>query len=614
MEKQKAHLNKKYNKIRPKTPLMNKRYNSSKVSQPKKNNKHHPQKKSPKTIDYDKLMEKYGNLVDSHYDESDGSKINKNKHGDKSPMNRSPDRDQFSHNLYKTDILMDEEENNYTNENTKYAKVYGRTTVQRQKMATPLIKNYNKNGSKKNIFNNISNNKKANIVINRYNHCNSKNNLLKKDDNLDIEKLKNQINYLKQENEKLKSYTIANNQNNSTNNDNYMTDKLLLLLNLCRKYAKKFNKLYPLCKSNNNSEIFEELKNTIIQYSKMIFSDKITNLFKIKNNLETMNEYDNILNPLDMSEFEPKSISINISEKYKSIIKGLKEENEEIKKKLNIYEEQIKNKDKDDNSLQQKIEQLSNENEDLKNKINEFIQKENKYSYQNNVIQNLKCQIDMLNNNIKTKENTINYLKSLLEKANVNQSLYKSDSTLNSIQNNINNNKNNKNDMDKTSAKENKFLLENNLFKENNVQTDKNNINRYEINNNISKISISTYNPNFNSNYYNSKIDDSNNNNLNQILEEQKSKDILYNLKDNLKNISSINNKEYIMISNEEEKISDIKNFDSDSYHINNDRKKENYKNGKERKNEQIVLNNEIEQLDQEILNLKSKLTKIIKK
>ena len=218
----------------------------------------------------------------------------------------------------------------------------------------------------------------------------------------------------------------------------------------------------------------------------------------------------------------------------------------------------------------------------------------------------------MLNNNIKTKENTINYLKSLLEKANINQNLYKSDSTLNSIQNNINNNKND-NDNNKTSSKENKFLLENNLFKENNVQIDKNNINRYEINNNISKISISTYNPNFNSNYYNSKIDDSNNNNLNQILEEQKSKDILYNLKDNLKNINSIN-KEYIMISNEEEKISDIKNFDSDSYQINYEKKKDNNKNGKERKKEQIVLNNEIEQLDQEILNLKSKLTKIIKK
>jgi hypothetical protein len=608
MEKQKAHLNKKYNKIRPKTPLMNKRYNSSKVSQPKKSNKHHPQKKSPKTIDYDKLMEKYGNLVDSNYYESDESKINKNQRGDKSPLNRNPDSEQFSHNLYKTDILMDEE-NNYSNENIKYEKIFGRTTVQKQKMATPLIKNYNKNGSKKNIFNNIPNNKRATIVINRYNNNNSKNNILKKDDNIDIEKLKNQINYLKQENEKLKSYTIANNQNNSSNNENYMTDKLLLLLNLCRKYAKKFNKLYPLCKPSNNPEIFEELKNTIIQYSKMIFSDKITNLFKLKNNLETMNEYDNILNPLDISEFEPKSISINISEKYKLAIKGLKEENEEMKKKLLMYEEQIKNKDKDDNSLQQKMEEISNENENLKNKINEFIQKENKYNYQTNVIQNLKCQIDMLNNNIKTKENTINYLKSLLEKSNINQNLYKSDSTLNSIQSNINNN----NDSDKTSSKEKKFVLDNNLFKENNVQTDKNNINRYEINNNISKISISTYNPNFNSNYYNSKIDDSNNNNLNQILEEQKSKDILYNLKDNLKNISSIN-KEYIMISNEEEKISDIKNFDSDSYQINYEKKKDNLKNGKERKKEQIVLNNEIEQLDQEILNLKSKLTKIIKK
>jgi len=611
MEKQKAHLNKKYNKIRPKTPIMNKRYNSSKVSQPKKGNKHHPQKKSPKTIDYDKLMEKYGNLVDSKCEESDGSKINKNNRGDRSPLNRSPDRDQFNHNLYKTDILMDEEDNNYTNENLKYAKICGRTTAQRQKMATPLIKNYNKNGSKKNIFSNISNNKRANIVINRYNNSNNRNNLLKKDDNLDIEKLKNQIIYLKQENSKLKSYTIANNQNNSSNNENYMTDKLLLLLNLCRKYAKKFNKLYPLCKPSNNSEIFEELKNTIVQYSKMIFSDKITNLFKIKNNVETINEYDNILNPLDISEFEPKSISINISEKYKSMLKALKEENEEIKQKLNIYEEQIKNKDKEDNSLQQKMEEILNENENLKNKLNEYIQKENKYNYQSSVIQNLKCQIDMLNNNIKTKENTINYLKNLLEKSNVNQNLYKSDSTLNSIQNNINNN--NKNDNDKLQEKENKFLLDKNLLKENNVETEKNNINRYEINNNISKISISTYNPNFNSNFYNSKIEDSNNNNLNQILEEQKSKDIIYNLKDNLKNISSIN-KEYIMISNEEEKISDIKNFDSDNYQNNYEKKKDSLKNGKERKKEQIVLNNEIEQLDQEILNLKSKLTKIIKK
>lgn len=612
MEKQKAHLNKKYNKIRPKTPLMNKRYNSSKISQPKKSNKHHQQKKSPKTIDYDKLMEKYGSLVDSNHDELDGSKINKNRVGDKSPLNRSPDRDQFCHNLYKTDILMDEEENNYSNENIKNAKIYGRTTVQKQKISTPLIKKSNKNGSKKNIFNNISNNKKANIVINRYNNSNSRNNVIKKEDNLDLEKLKNQINYLKQENEKLKSYTISNNQNNSSNNDNYMTDKLLLLLNLCRKYAKKFNKLYPLCKFNNNSEIFEELKNTIIQYNKMIFSDKITNLFKIKNNLETINEYDNILNPLDMSEFEPKSISINISEKYKSIIKALKEENEEIKKKLNIYEEQIKNKDIDDNSLQQKMEEISNENEKLKSKINEFILKENKYSYQNNVIQNLKCQIDILNNGIKTKENTINYLKNLLDKANINQNLYKSDSTLNSIQNNINNDKDK--DKDKAQTKENKFLLEKNLLmKENNVEKDKNNFNRYEINNNLSKISISTYNPNFNSNYYNSKIDDSNNNNLNQILEEQKSKDIVYNLKDNLKNISSIN-KEYIMISNEEEKISDIKNYGNDSYKISYEKKKDNVKNGKERNIEQTVLNNEIEQLDQEILNLKSKLTKIIKK
>ena len=39
----------------------------------------------------------------------------------------------------------------------------------------------------------------------------------------------------------------------------------MLLLNLCRKYAYKFNKLFPLCESNNikNQNLFK-LKNTII--------------------------------------------------------------------------------------------------------------------------------------------------------------------------------------------------------------------------------------------------------------------------------------------------------------------------------------------------------------
>ena len=91
--------------------------------------------------------------------------------------------------------------------------------------------------------------------------------------------------------------------------DNYIYDKLLLLLNLCRKYAKKFNKLYPLCelefsKYDINLDVFEELKNTIIQYNTMIFSDKITNLFKIKNNENINNDFENVLNPLDISKFE----------------------------------------------------------------------------------------------------------------------------------------------------------------------------------------------------------------------------------------------------------------------------------------------------------------------
>lgn len=55
----------------------------------------------------------------------------------------------------------------------------------------------------------------------------------------------------------------------------------MLLLNLCRKYAYKFNKLFPLCESNNN--LFE-LKNTIIQYNNMIFNKNITKIFELNEN------------------------------------------------------------------------------------------------------------------------------------------------------------------------------------------------------------------------------------------------------------------------------------------------------------------------------------------
>ena len=55
MEKPKFNLNKKYNKISPKTPLSNKRQSSKKIFKPNKlnSNNNKPQRKSPKNIDYE---------------------------------------------------------------------------------------------------------------------------------------------------------------------------------------------------------------------------------------------------------------------------------------------------------------------------------------------------------------------------------------------------------------------------------------------------------------------------------------------------------------------------------------------------------------------------------
>ena len=610
MERKKAHINKKLNKARPKTPLLNKRQNSFKPLKSKnKNNNNQHQRKSPKTIDYEQLMEKYGSMIDNSFDKSKRSNNNKqisnrnNKVDSRTPIKQREDLDYFSKShLNKTEILdeqsaKDEEDKNYSsNSNQLIKKNIGISKLIKNQKQIPSLKNGNNFYNKKNSFLYIGKNKNNNIVINRYNSNNNFNNK-NKNDNSEFEKLKKQINNLQQENHKLKSNTITH--NNYLNNESYINDKLLLLLNLCRKYAKKFNKLLPLCEINNsnnsfnnNSEIFQELKNTIIQYNNMIFSEKITNLFKMKNNTDTINDYENTLNPLDISEFEPKSMTINIAEKYKSLIKELKEENKQIKNKLKTYEEQrnktnLFNND-EYNSIQQKMKNLINENDNLTNKIKELKEIENKYIYQNNIIENLKCQNDTLNNTIKYKENIINYLQNTIEKAKINPSLYNSDSISNSIQNNnINNNISNNicNMITPPPKINNKFLIGNDVNYLNG--------NRYENNNNniISKINISAYDPKLNSNYHNS----SNSNNKNSCEDfnsnyiEQNSKDVINKLKENLKNGDDGENVNYMTPGKKEEK-NDIN------------------------KNEQNILNDEIEQLDQEIFNLKSKLAQIVKK
>ena len=580
MDKKKFSLNKKNNKIRPKTPLSNKRQVSNKPFKSNKsnNNINKPQRKSPKTIDYDKLMEKYGNMLEDNFDKLVNKKL-KTQLNNKVTITKSPDNNYIN----KTEIFdnpnlsnEEEEKNNLStnNQNKKPKNLICNKLIrnERQNLKIPSIKTENK---RKYIFNDKHILKKGEKTA-YLNRCNSnKSNIKNKNkiinNNSEFENLKKEIFYLKQENEKLRANTIThNNSPNIHSIDNYIYDKLLLLLNLCRKYAKKFNKLYPLCeleytKNNINSEIFGELKETLIQYNSMIFSDKITNLFKIKNNDNIYNECENILNPLDISKFEPTSITINTIDKYKSVIKKLKEDN------------------KDFNNMKKKMDEIIKENKDLKKKIEEFVLKENKYNYQNNIIENLKCQVETLNNSIKFKESKINNLQNIIEKNRVNQNVF--DSNIISEQNTKSNN-------DKNII----FRNHNN----NNLQFMKNykNLNRYDNNIIISKITISSYNENLNSNNTDSNILK----NKNSLEEINNSNDII---KDNI-NINNNFESENVNIKTpSDKKIKKIENTYCGEENMDNFLRNKKVKN---------VLNDEIEQLDQEIINLKSKLTQIIKK
>ena len=592
MDRHKFSLNKKFNKARPKTPLLCKRAISNKSQKSNKSNitNNKPQRKSPKTIDYDELMEKYGNMIDDNLNKLKLKKKNSTRIDNNTIINKKSDRYNFNNNFNKTEIANNLNINNEEEEKNNLS-TYGGAKKYKNSIYNKLIRNPKQNfkiPSIKSVKERnpiLNNNNNHNHTLKKGNNhtyltrCNSNNlntkNKNKQNNNVEFEKLKKEIFLLKQENDKLRANTITHNtSSNVPSMDNYIYDKLLLLLNLCRKYAKKFNKLYPLCELeftkyniNINTEIFEELKNTIVQYNTMIFSEKISNLFKIKNNDTINNDYENILNPLDISKFEPTSITINAVDKYKSCIKKLKEENKEY------Y------------NMKKKMEEVIKENMELKNKLEEFNLKENKYNYQNNVIENLKFQVETLNNSIKFKESKISDLQNIIEKNRTNQNLFNSNS-ISEKNININQDKNN-----------NKNLIFNNKDINNDFQIVKGNKNiiRYDNNNIISKITISSYNENLNSNNTNSNIFT----NKNSLEEINSTNDII---KDNINNIE---NENVNIKTPSEKKIKKNENVYCEENYMNNC-----YMNKKEKN----ALNDEIEQLDQEIINLKSKLTQIIKK
>ena len=352
------------NKTKTKTPLRNKQRYYYNI--PKKLGSTKSKKKSPKTIDYSKLMEKYGNMIDSSFTTSQNTnKPNNLKHNKQRKMiydNNSAFKT-ISPSINGYQCLDITDDTNYSpdkfiaqNDSSKYISSYV-TKKRRHHKSSIDINHYQ---IKKNY----------NVVVDRYSDS-SNNNNYKENNGKEIEKLNKQIQDLKTENNKLKLNTIGANNNKEHNlkdniNKNNIIEKIFLLLNLCRKYAKKFNKFYPLFElnfknqtelneNNNNDEILQELKNTIIQYNNMVFNKKISNLFQIaqKNEEDFTNNNDDILNPLDISEFEPNSI--NFSEKYKTLAKNLQKENSEMKNKLYAYDKKIENFKKEKLEYEKKI-------------------------------------------------------------------------------------------------------------------------------------------------------------------------------------------------------------------------------------------------------------------
>ena len=203
----------------------------------------------------------------------------------------------------------------------------------------------------------------------------------------------------------------------------------MLLLNLCRKYAYKFNKLFPLCESNNikNQNLFE-LKNTIIQYNNMIFNKNITKIFELNenNNNDFLN---NILNDND---------EILILNKK---IKELSEQIEIFKKNEIIYNENI-------NNLNKKIEILNNELinkeniiQDLKNKKN--IKSSSKIKEFHGLVESHEDininKLNEKNSNKKSDKNEMsNKIKNSYSKTNNNNLRFKVDDIINNINNKLN--------------------------------------------------------------------------------------------------------------------------------------------------------------------------------
>ena len=620
-----------------------------------KKNLNKTNKESPKTIDYRQVMNKYSHLIEQNHTQNTSSKniegkkyyncnnyfIETDYNQDKketvnilpyNPYNSSGnnpkdikgnDNDNFFQ-FCRTDYENEEDKNNF--------KYYTLKNFYMKKKSGSEIYNYNnlENTSKNN--NNIDNNKINNILMsynrnikpkNRENVFNNEknkinnNNLYKSTNNknfsnsnihsnVSLRKIskKNSSNSHSLNNINInktnKYFNINNNenknhfsnislfkelltqQNNKSHNNfppDFFSEKIYSFINLCQKYAKNLSNCINFVEINhntifNNNDYLDELKYIINQYNKFVFSEKINDYFNIKNNqIKYIDNY-------NLSEFEPKTL--NLTERFRNKIKDLKSEKSEINNELILYKKKNRSLTLEKEELNLINKQLMKENEELKKKIDNLMNFENKCYHQNNMIDKLKCQIETLNIDIRYKENIINNLQQILEQIKIKSNLMNYNNNTNdsdNIKSNINKNNNPTLNTKKTSLKElgNEYIIKG-------------------INN------TSDF--------------------LLDVNSESIEKDIIIPLNLKVNSIEGIKKEEYNVKKKEDESEIIINNKDESEKNIMKLIQNLKVKNNNQSKSKLLyseidepeILTKEMEKIDQDILNLKTKLKKIISK
>ena len=370
-------------------------------------------------------------------------------------------------------------------------------------------------------------------------------------------------------------------------NYNYYSEKIITLITLCQKYAKVLNSSlsYVELNHNNNNDSLDELKYIINQFNKLMFSDKINNFFNNKNNKNHISNY-------NLSEFEPKTL--NLTEKFKSKIKDLKTEKSDLNDELLLYKKKYKTLVLEKEELDLVIKKLTKENEELSNQNKNLKNLESKCYHQINMINKLNCQIETLNIDIKYKENIINNLQQILEQLKIKSNIIH----FNNIANDSDIMKFNK----IKSKSINKNII-NNYKKMNIKELEKDKEYNFNGLNNISDFLLDVESIEkdiiFPKNLKVNSIEDSININIEEgdkkknkndseiiINDKKESENVILKLKQNLKAKNQNNS-------------------------VNNCKKTKLYFNQNE---EPEIFNKEMEKIDQDILNLKTKLKKIMTK